>query len=158
MLFEKAKEIDIYESYEYYIALYPNGDSTKRAKEKLELLAAEITGPVNDIFITTTSGIIDFNAPFNADLSDDPKSTLGITLVGKSNMGFRILVSDLVKMDEFSDLNGRHKSMGCLLILSDLRQRLIGKNVRIKYVKSRPLEDNIYHIKEMEFSLESQNL
>jgi hypothetical protein len=67
------------------------------------------------------------------DLSEkDAKSTVVITLEGKPNQEFRILMADIVTVDGFTDLNGRHETLGGLFIFSDLRKRLKGKNVVLR--------------------------
>jgi hypothetical protein len=91
-----------------------------------------IEGAVKAVSMTTTAGPKNFTSP-KVDLSEtDSKSTVVIQLDRPDHQQFNILTSDIVKLEGFKDLDGRHRAMGGLLILSDLQKRLVGKNIIMK--------------------------
>lgn len=86
------------------------------------------------------------------DLSEkDPKSTVVITLEGRPTQEFRILTGDVVNIDGFTDMKGKHEMMGGLLILSELQKRVVGKEIVLKCRKiGREGENDIYGVASFE--------
>jgi hypothetical protein len=65
----------------------------------------------------------------------DLKTAVILTLDGKPDQDYRILVADFLNIEGFTDLKGKDKLMGGALILSDLQKRLVGKNITLKVRK-----------------------
>lgn len=113
----------------------------------------EVSGKVASVSMRTVAGpksLFDTTL----DLSEkDPKSTVVITLEGKPAQEFRILTADIVNIDGFTDLKGKHEMMGGLLILSSLQERLVGKHVVLKCRKiGRDDENDVYGVVTLEVS------
>lgn len=96
----------------------------------------EIRGTITKVAMRTTSGPSANVFEPVTDLSPDPKSTVIVTLKGKLGQEFTIPTSRIVDVEGFGDLKGKHEIMGGLLILTDLKKRLEGKNVVLHCKKS----------------------
>jgi hypothetical protein len=94
-----------------------------------------VTGKVSSV---TISNSVSFNF-VRFEGKDKPGSgtipTVNLELEGQPSRSFVVPVSKIVAFPGFTDLKGRHESLGGLLILSDLKERLEGKRVELTYEK-----------------------
>jgi hypothetical protein len=96
-----------------------------------------ISGKVKEVTMRTDQVEINFTTFTITQSKDKSVSLVHIQMEGKPDEELVIPVDNIVELRDFRDLKGRHVALGGLLILSPLKDRLVGKNVELVCAKAR---------------------
>lgn len=112
-------------------------DRKKEAPSQTQAENSTVKGTVSSVSIRTGEPVIpNLNAPVVNLAAKGSSSTVVIQMSDAKAKEYVIAVPQIVELQGFTDLKGKHEMMGGLLILSDLQKRLVGKDVELKCNKA----------------------
>jgi hypothetical protein len=129
----------------------PAKEQARPATAAAQPTANTVKGVVSGVSIRTGEAVIpNLNQPQVNVGAKGSTSSVVIELKDVKSTEYMIPVPEMVELQGFTDLKGKHQMMGGLLILSDLQKRLTGKNVEVKCSKGGEKEGTmIYSVSEV---------